>query len=496
MSEPGVTGQAASIPGAAPARAGLWSRLPGPIGRKLRGMFSGDGLSAKAARGSVWTAGGFGLGQVIRLGSNAVLAGLLVPEVFGVMLVVNTFITGLQMFSDMGIGSAVVQRSNKTLAGAGENSGGDAGFLNTAWTLQVLRGGVLALLAAALGPILAAAYKMPELTWLMGLTAVATAVQGFESIGRHLASRELRTDRVVIVQVGAQVVAAVVGVGLAWAMRSVTALALAQVASAVATVVLSHALGLRHAHKLTIVPGEVMGLLRFGGWLTLNTMVAFLAMSFDKFALPRMIDTATLGVYAQAGALALMPMVLTQTVASGSLFPALARVANERPEAFAAALSAGRRKVMLVTTGVVAATVVAGWPVFGLLYGESYAAAPWMIAALAPFVWLGANQFALSRALLSRREGRLLFLNATVRLAWTAAGGLIAWMLSRDVLVFCLGLSVGPLVSIAVAHVCLRSLKVDDVKREFSLTGIAAVAIACAVGIGWGVGNLLEHWIS
>lgn len=71
--------------------------------------------------------------QLIRLGSNLILTRLLFPEAFGLMALVQTFMTGLAMFSDIGIGPSIIQNRR----------GEDPDFLNTAWTIQIGRGVML-----------------------------------------------------------------------------------------------------------------------------------------------------------------------------------------------------------------------------------------------------------------------------------------------------------------------------------------------------------------
>ena len=56
-----------------------------------------------AVGGAVWTIAGFGVMQVLRFAFNLILQRLLDPAVFGVTNLVNTFIQGLHMFSDLGI---------------------------------------------------------------------------------------------------------------------------------------------------------------------------------------------------------------------------------------------------------------------------------------------------------------------------------------------------------------------------------------------------------
>src|SRR5262249_28966814 len=52
-------------------------------------------LFSRAVRSSGWTIGGFGTSQAVRLAANLVLTRLLMPEMFGLMTLVSTFIAGL-----------------------------------------------------------------------------------------------------------------------------------------------------------------------------------------------------------------------------------------------------------------------------------------------------------------------------------------------------------------------------------------------------------------
>src|SRR5690554_1654660 len=84
--------------------------------------------------------GGYGTAQLLRLASNVILAKLLFPEAFGLMVLVAIFMQGIAMFSDIGILPSIIQNKR----------GDDPAFLNTAWTIQVIRG-VLIWIVACIG---------------------------------------------------------------------------------------------------------------------------------------------------------------------------------------------------------------------------------------------------------------------------------------------------------------------------------------------------------
>src|SRR5687767_15876104 len=90
-------------------------------------------LKRQVVKGVAWIVIGYGVSQFIRLGSNLILTRLLVPEIFGLIALMHAFIIGMSMFSDIGLRPSIIQskRSN------------DPVFLNTAWTMQFIRGVIL-----------------------------------------------------------------------------------------------------------------------------------------------------------------------------------------------------------------------------------------------------------------------------------------------------------------------------------------------------------------
>jgi O-antigen/teichoic acid export membrane protein len=78
-------------------------------------------LKRQAFLGTLWTLFSFGFASCLRLVSNVVLFNLLGPSLLGLMNLVNTVMTGLHMFSDVGIGPNIIQSKR----------GDDPAYLNT-----------------------------------------------------------------------------------------------------------------------------------------------------------------------------------------------------------------------------------------------------------------------------------------------------------------------------------------------------------------------------
>ena len=97
---------------------------------RLKSLFQGDGSRARSMRATMLMAGAFGASKVMQLGSNLVLTRILFPEAFGLMTLVFVFIGALQLLSDVGVQPSIIRSAR-----------GDAPeFLQTAWTVMVVRG--------------------------------------------------------------------------------------------------------------------------------------------------------------------------------------------------------------------------------------------------------------------------------------------------------------------------------------------------------------------
>src|SRR5262245_23987777 len=114
-------------------------------------------LQSRVRVASFWLLGGTAASHLIRFSSNLALTRLLPAETFGLMALVHVFLQGLKLFSDIGIGPAIIQSKQSN----------DPNFLNTAFTLQVMRGAMLFGVACIGAAPFAALYGQSQLTYLL-----------------------------------------------------------------------------------------------------------------------------------------------------------------------------------------------------------------------------------------------------------------------------------------------------------------------------------------
>ena len=241
------------------------------------------------------------VGSALRLGGNVLLTRLLPPEAFGVMAVVYVVSTGLSLMSDLGI-SQNVQVSAR---------GDDPVFLQTAWTVQVLRGLFIALACAISAAVIYASASF-------GLLDPGTVYHDAQLPADHLrlrlhnlrrgvrvdphrqAQRRLNLGRLTVLELGSQFAGLIGMVTLAYYLRSVWALVAGAVISGLVKMIGSH----------TMLPGVkarfrwdhecLRNLVHFGRWIMVSSTLCFLAQSGDRLILGGIVDARTVGYYSIA----------------------------------------------------------------------------------------------------------------------------------------------------------------------------------------------------
>lgn len=324
-----------------------------------------DTIVERVMRSSAWSAFGYIAQQAVRLGANLVLTRLLFPEAFGLMALVTVFMVGLMMFSDVGI-SPSIQHSRR---------GDERDFLDTAWTIQVIRGTVLWLATCAMAVPAAAFYGEPALAQLLPVAGLALLVAGFDPTRAETANRHLMLGRVTLLKLGGQIAGILLTILLAWALQSVWALAVGGVLGRAAELAALHFGMPGRGNRFRWERDAARELVGFGKWIFLSTICGFIVNQGDKAVLGRYLTMSTLGIYNIGFFLASVPVLLGNAVTGKVLIP----LYRERPPAASAGNFRKIRVMRFWVTGglmaVMAALAHGGVALVTLLYDPRYAAA-------------------------------------------------------------------------------------------------------------------------
>lgn len=265
------------------------------------GISQSQSLRRRAISAGAWNLGALVASQIIRLGGNLVMARLLMPEMFGIMVIATTVAVVLGLLSDIGLRQNIIQSKR----------GDDPVFLNTAWTVQILRGFVLFSVSLLLACLVWGAqvvgiwpvdstYNAPLLPMVLALTSITAVISGFGSTKVAVAFRTFQQNKLVTIEIAAQLIGLLVMLGIGYFSRSIWALVAAGLVSAMVSTVLGH-LWIRGANnRLQWDVCALKELVSFGRWMLLSSAVGVLAMQGDRILFGGSMSAAELGVYSIA----------------------------------------------------------------------------------------------------------------------------------------------------------------------------------------------------
>lgn len=305
-------------------------------------------LTTRVVRGSVWAFVGRLASRGLQVVRMIVLARVLTPKDFGLFGVVTLALAAAETFTQTGFQTALIQKKGDT-----------QNYLDTAWTVQVVRGCVIAGALFASAPLLARFFGEPSVVPLLRAVSAMEVLRGFTNIGIVYFKKELEFHK----QVTYEFISSAVGLGvvivLAWQLRNVWALIWGSLADQVFRTVLSY---LFHPYRarLRIDCHRVTALFGFGKWVLGNSIVSFLALQADRAILGRLLGATALGVYNMADRVGGLVPTEFMRLCNDVMMPAYAKVQDNQErlargflEVFGAAVSVG---------GPVAAFIVLAGP--------------------------------------------------------------------------------------------------------------------------------------
>jgi O-antigen/teichoic acid export membrane protein len=393
----------------------------------------------------LWVLGGHGASSAIRLTSNLVLTRLLPPELFGIMVVVNSLRYGIELLADLGIEQNIISNGD----------GAKPEFANTAWTVQILRGLLLGLVFALLAGPFSVFYNIDRRVFLV--ISLAPFVNSLASTSVFSLVKNLDARARNMFEAKAEILSFIATVVVTCITRTVWALVCGALLSLGIRAAMSYRIP-HMRHRLTLRSDYVRQIVRFGRWILISSIVVYAASNIDRMFLGRYAPLAMLGVYGIARTISELPATLASKLSSQIVFPLLAREEAGGRDAVKPQLESIRRK-FVCASALCLATAVA-WSDFGirLLYDHRYIHAGWMLSALLLSSWIS--------ALASMNEALVLGLNRPAynsvanlgRLAVMVAGvPVLYWVLGFPGAIAALTLSeVVRYLSVAVAQHKLR----------------------------------------
>lgn len=310
---------------------------------------------------------------VIRGGSLVILARLLSPRDFGLVGMVTAFTGILNLLRDFGLSSAAVQRPTVTDE-----------QISTLFWINMLVGTVLGLLTVAAAPLIAGFYHEPR---LFAVTAVLALGFVFNAAGvQHsaLLQRQMRFTTIASIGVVSLLLGTTIAIGAArvgygyWALVAMT-LSMPLIGTIGAWLSARWIPGRPRKHT------GIRSMMRFGGTISLNGLVAYVAYNIDKVLIGRFWGTDILGIYGRAYQLANIPTDNLNSAVGEVAFAALSRVQDD-PDRFRSYFLKGYSLVLAMTLPLTIACIIFANDFILVLLGQKWMDAVVIFRFLAPTI--------------------------------------------------------------------------------------------------------------
>lgn len=244
------------------------------------------------------------------------LARLLAPNDFGLVALGTTLIVVATAFTELSMNQALVHSREPT-----------RDHYNTAWTLGVCRGLLLATIFALAAPFIAEMYKEPRLDNIMYALAIGTFLSGLQNPRLVSLQRNLQFHQTFLIGSSAMLVNVASAISVAVIYKSYWALIVGTLAGQVTGLILSYSM---FPYRPDISFGKFRELWSFSVWVSLGQIANTLNYRFDQFLVGTFAGRSELGLYTVGSRIAILPGQEIVRPLTTTLFPAFSLVRDDQ----------------------------------------------------------------------------------------------------------------------------------------------------------------------
>ncbi len=310
---------------------------------------------------------------MLQIGSLMILARLLSPSDFGLIAMVMSLVGVLNLFRDFGLSTATVQRTSVTDE-----------QISTLFWINILVALTLTCVALVCAPLVAVFYHEPRLLLITTVLAFGFLINATGIQHSALLQRQMRFAVLALIETLSLLTGVAVGIGMAflgveyWALVGMTL-----TTPAIYSASVWFASGW--------IPGPprrragIGSMVRTGGIVTANGLVAYAAYNLEKVLLGRFWGADALGIYGRAYQLINIPTENLNSAVGGVVLSVLSRV-KEEPDRLRNYFLKGYSLLVAVTLPITAACALFSNDLIFVMLGPQWSEAAPIFRLLAPTI--------------------------------------------------------------------------------------------------------------
>lgn len=273
----------------------------------------------KSRTGFFWLLLGTAGQNVLQLMSILVLARILTPKEFGVVGIGAAIIAFLRIFSEVGVGPALVQKESIT-----------SQDIKTANMLSLVLGGILTGLLYYLSDNISVFFKMDDLAIILKVLAFTLPVISYSIVGQSLLQRHFDFKKLSSITFLSYLIAygfvsvylALHGYGL-WSL--VAALWVQSTLFLVLTLIVC-----KDAATIGFSLASARGMLKYGLGYSIARLCNYAAGQGDNLIVGKLLGSESVGLYGRAYQIMSMPAILFGSVVDKVFFPLMSNMRGDK----------------------------------------------------------------------------------------------------------------------------------------------------------------------
>ncbi len=444
-----------------------------------------ENLRDRTLSGIGWSGIAHIVRQLLLFVVSVILARLLSPREFGLIAMVIVFTGFAELFGDMGLGAALIQKLNLKRS-----------HLSSVFWVNLITGVALTGIVIAVAPLIASFYGEPALKPLAMVIAFNFLIGSFKVVQNALLQKEMNFRKIAMVEISAALIAGAIAVTMALTGFGVWSLVAQSILLTTISVIVLWFIS-PWRPDLSWNFKALKELLGFSSNLLGFNVLNYWVRNLDNLLIGKFIGSSPLGIYSRAYSLMLLPVTQISHVVSRVMFPALSSIQKDIVKVKRIYLRS-TRIIALVTFPMMAGLFVLAEPfiltVLGSKWGE-------VIPILRLFCITGMGQsIGTTVGWIYTSQGR-----TDIQFKWGICSGIVR------AIAFIIGLRWG-ILGVATAYVLsgyvilwypawaipgrLINLKFSEMLKNISGTFFCAIAMSAVM---WAFNFLLPqelaHWV-
>lgn len=274
-------------------------------------------IKSEMMNGVYWSAVQKYSGFFVQLIVTAILARLLTPDDFGVIAISTVIIAFFSLFSDMGIGAAIVQNRNLTKED-----------LDSIFSLSIYIGVLLSVIFCLLSHTIASIYVNKTLVPICLLLSINLLFASWNIVPNALINKEKRFKFIAKRTLVLQIVSGIVSVLAAYNGIGVYALVISPILTSMGVFFWNYTQYNLH-FRLRVETESVKKIMSFSVFQLLFGFINYFSRNLDKLIMGKYYSLGDLGYYEKSYRLMLLPLGYVTNVITPVIHPILSSLQND-----------------------------------------------------------------------------------------------------------------------------------------------------------------------